>query len=312
MAFEHKSVLLKETVDLVFTVPEGIYVDCTLGGAGHAGYLLQKLGPQGKLICFDQDQKAIDNAREKFAGETRVGLFQKNFVEMETTLRENNFLPVNGIMFDLGVSSPQLDEAERGFSYMRDAPLDMRMDRRTGITAKDIVNDWNVENLAVVIRDYGEEKWASRIAKFIGDARNQEPIQTTRQLVEIIKKAVPAGARREGPHPAKRTFQALRIAVNRELEVLERALDQALVCLAAGGRIAVITFHSLEDRTVKNKFQSWMGKCTCPPAFPVCKCGAKASVELINKKPLLPSAEEEEINPRARSAKLRVARKLQV
>ncbi|NLI90787.1 MAG: 16S rRNA (cytosine(1402)-N(4))-methyltransferase RsmH [Peptococcaceae bacterium] len=312
MDFEHTSVLLKETVDLVFTIPQGVYVDCTLGGAGHSEYLLQKLGSQGKLICFDQDEKAIENARVKFQGETRVNIFRRNFSEMEAVLRENNFLPVHGVMFDLGVSSPQLDEAERGFSYMQDAPLDMRMDRRSEVTAKDLVNNWSVDDLTAIIRDYGEEKWASRIAKFIGEARAQEPIRTTGQLVEVIKKAVPAGARREGPHPAKRTFQALRIAVNRELEVLEQALDQALSCLAAGGRIAVISFHSLEDRIVKNKFQSWMGKCTCPPAFPVCRCGAKALAEPVNKKPLLPSAEEEAINPRARSAKLRVAQKLQV
>jgi 16S rRNA (cytosine1402-N4)-methyltransferase len=312
VAFEHQSVLLQETVNMVFTVPEGIYVDCTLGGGGHSQLLLTKLGSNGRLICFDQDEKAVQNAKFKFAGDTRVKIFQKNFVDLLATLTREKLLPVTGIMFDLGVSSPQLDEAERGFSYMQDAPLDMRMDQRALLTAQEIVNNWSIEDLTAVIRDYGEEKWALRIAQFIGEARLKEPIWTTGQLVEIIKKAIPAPARREGPHPAKRTFQALRIAVNRELEVLEKALDQALDSLGAGGRLAVITFHSLEDRIVKNKFQSWLGKCTCPPFFPVCQCGARARVRLINKKPIVPSAEEEQQNPRARSAKLRAAEKLQV
>lgn len=312
MVFQHKSVLLNETVDSVFTTSDGIYVDCTLGGAGHSAYLLEKIGPQGKLICFDQDEIAIQNANERFAGDERVILFRKNFAELEATLKENNLCPVNGIMFDLGVSSPQLDEAERGFSYMQDAPLDMRMDRRIEITAETLVNTWSEDDLTAVIREYGEENWAVRIAKFIVEARDVEPIKTTGELVDIIKRAIPAAARREGPHPAKRTFQALRIAVNRELEVLEKALDQSLNCLREGGRIAVITFHSLEDRIVKNKFQSWMGKCTCPPAFPICKCGAKPSIKLVNRKPIVPSEREEEENPRARSAKLRVAEKLQV
>ena len=312
LSFEHKSVLLKETVDSVFTTPDGIYVDCTLGGGGHSAQLLQRLGLSGQLICFDQDQKAVDFAKERFSGDRRVTIIHKNFIDLEKTLNENGFLPVTGIMFDLGVSSPQLDEAERGFSYMNDAPLDMRMDRNSRLTAKDIVNDWSVEDIADIIRQYGEEKWASRIAKFIAEKRKERPIETTGQLVEIIKSAVPAAARREGPHPAKRTFQAIRIAVNRELEVLESALDQALSCLDVGGRLAVITFHSLEDRIVKNKFQSWIGKCTCPPGFPVCRCGSTTLAKPITKKPLLPTNQEEEENPRARSAKLRVAEKLQV
>lgn len=312
MVFKHTSVLLRETVELVFTVPDGIYVDCTLGGGGHSELLLNRLGSGGRLIGFDQDAKAVENACRKFDGDIRVKIFRKNFVEMEKTLKDHQLLPVNGIMFDLGVSSPQLDEAERGFSYMQDAPLDMRMDRNMQLKADDIVNSWSIEDLTDIIRDYGEEKWASRIAKFIGDARTHEPINSTGQLVDIIKKAIPAGARREGPHPAKRTFQALRIAVNRELEVLEKALDQSLQCLAGGGRIGVITFHSLEDRIVKNKFQSWLGKCTCPPSFPVCKCGAKPMIKLVNRKPLQPSQEEENDNPRSRSAKLRVAEKLLV
>lgn len=308
--FEHKSVLLQETVELLFTIPDGIYVDGTLGGGGHSELLLQRLGPSGRLVCFDQDKHAVDFAHQKFSTEQRVTIFHKNFAELEQTLREYELLPVAGIMYDLGVSSPQLDEAERGFSYMKDALLDMRMDQNVKLTAKEIVNSWSVEDITMIIRQYGEEKWASRIAKFIEQARIEYPIETTGQLVEIIKKAVPAAARREGPHPAKRTFQALRIAVNRELETLEVALDQSLNCLSSGGRLAVITFHSLEDRIVKNKFQSWMGKCTCPPGFPVCRCGAKPFVKLVNRKPITPSSTEEEGNPRSRSAKLRVAEKL--
>jgi 16S rRNA (cytosine1402-N4)-methyltransferase len=312
VAFQHQSVLLEETVNMVFTVPQGIYVDCTMGAAGHSEFLLQKLGAQGCLVCFDQDEAAVLNGREKFAADKRVTIVQRNFARLEETLQEIGFFPVNGIMFDLGVSSPQLDEAERGFSYMQDAPLDMRMDRRTDLTAEFVVNNWSVKDLTAIIRDYGEEKWAARIANFIAEAREIKPIHTTGQLVEIIKRAIPAAARRDGPHPAKRTFQALRIAVNRELEVLASALDQSLNCLAAGGRIAVITFHSLEDRIVKNKFQSWLGKCTCPPSFPVCQCGAVSLIKLVNKKPIIPSKEEIESNPRSRSAKLRVAEKLKV
>ncbi|WP_368294015.1 16S rRNA (cytosine(1402)-N(4))-methyltransferase RsmH [Dehalobacter sp. TBBPA1] len=312
MVFEHQSVLLQETIEMLFTDPDGLYVDCTLGGGGHSALLLQQLSASGKLVCFDQDETAVANARMKFAYDPRVTVFQKNFVELEDTIRANSLLPAAGIMYDLGVSSPQLDEAERGFSYMQDAVLDMRMDRRKQLTAEEIVNNWSVEDLAGIIRDYGEEKWALRIAKFIGETRIHDRIRTTGQLVEIIKNAVPAAARREGPHPAKRTFQALRIAVNKELEVLEETLDQALRCLQDGGRIAVITFHSLEDRIVKNKFQSWMGKCTCPPSLPVCCCGAKPLARLVNKKPIVPSREEENDNPRSRSAKLRTAEKLKV
>lgn len=312
MVFEHQSVLLQETIEMLFTDPDGLYVDCTLGGAGHSALLLQRLSASGRLVCFDQDEIAVANARMKFANDPRVTVFQKNFVELEDTIRTNSLLPAAGIMYDLGVSSPQLDEAERGFSYMQDATLDMRMDRRKPLTAEEIVNSWSVEDLTGIIRDYGEEKWALRIAKFIGEARIHDRIRTTGQLVEIIKNAVPAAARREGPHPAKRTFQALRIAVNKELEVLEETLDQALHCLQDGGRIAVITFHSLEDRIVKNKFQSWMGKCTCPPSLPVCCCGVKPLARLVNKKPVVPSREEENDNPRSRSAKLRTAEKLKV
>lgn len=302
--------MLQETVDLLFTVPDGIYVDCTVGGGGHSAALLAKINSCGKLVCLDQDEAAVENARQLFAGDTRVIVLRKNFMELEPALQGNDCLPVAGIMFDLGVSSPQLDEAERGFSYMKDAPLDMRMDYRAGLTAKIIVNNWSPEELTEIIRNYGEEKWASRIAGFIEEARSRQTIKTTGQLVEIIKNAVPAGARRQGAHPAKRTFQALRIAVNDELKALDLALDQSLDCLGDGGRIAVITFHSLEDRIVKNKFKSWMGRCICPPAFPVCRCGARPQAKEITKKPLVPSRMEIEANPRARSAKLRVMEKL--
>jgi len=310
VVFEHKSVLLKETVDLVLTKRSGRYVDCTLGAGGHSAELLRRLDPNAELICLDQDETAINNARSKFAADRRVKIFQQNFENLDRVLRENNLLPVDGVLFDLGVSSPQLDEAARGFSYMQDAPLDMRMDRSAELNAEIIVNTWEPEKLIRIIRDYGEEKWATRIVKFIVEARKKAPIKTTGQLVQIIKNAIPAGARREGPHPAKRTFQALRIAVNRELEVLEKALDQALVCLGSGGRLAVITFHSLEDRIVKNKFQSWLGRCHCPPSLPVCKCGAKPLIKLITRKAVEPSEQEITENPRARSAKLRVAEKL--
>ncbi|NLP43007.1 MAG: 16S rRNA (cytosine(1402)-N(4))-methyltransferase RsmH [Peptococcaceae bacterium] len=312
MGFEHKSVLLEETVDLVLTKTNGRYVDCTLGAGGHSAELLRRLGPEAELICLDQDEIAITNARSKFATDQRVKIYQQNFVNLESVLKVNGLLPVDGIMFDLGVSSPQLDEAARGFSYMQDAPLDMRMDRRVKLTAEIIVNSWEPEDLIRIIRDYGEEKWATRIVKFIVEARQKGPLKTTGQLVEIIKNAIPAAARREGPHPAKRTFQALRIAVNQELEVLEKALDQALICLSAGGRLAVITFHSLEDRIVKNKFQSWLGRCSCPPSFPICKCGAKPLIKLVSRKAIVPSKQEITQNPRARSAKLRVAEKLPV
>jgi 16S rRNA (cytosine1402-N4)-methyltransferase len=312
VGFEHKSVLLEETVDLVLTKTNGRYVDCTLGAGGHSAELLRRLGPEAELICLDQDEIAITNARSKFATDQRVKIYQQNFVNLESVLKVNGLLPVDGIMFDLGVSSPQLDEAARGFSYMQDAPLDMRMDRRVKLTAEIIVNSWEPEDLIRIIRDYGEEKWATRIVKFIVEARQKGPLNTTGQLVEIIKNAIPAAARREGPHPAKRTFQALRIAVNQELEVLEKALDQALICLSAGGRLAVITFHSLEDRIVKNKFQSWLGRCSCPPSFPICKCGAKPLIKLVSRKAIVPSKQEITQNPRARSAKLRVAEKLPV
>ena len=310
MDFHHVTVLLNETVDAVVTDPSGKYVDCTLGGAGHSKRVFTKLAATGKLICFDQDALAIDHAKEIFGEDERVTLVNRNFEYLEETLKTLDLLPVNGILFDLGVSSPQLDEAERGFSYMQDAPLDMRMDPSSSLTAREIVNTWAEKDLAQLIWKYGEEKWSKRIAQFIVQTRNERLLETTGDLVQAIKAAVPAAVRRSGPHPAKRTFQAIRIAVNDELGVLDRVLDQALRCLDHGGRIAVITFHSLEDRIVKNRMKSWLGRCTCPPELPVCRCNAMALAKVLTRKPILPSEEEVEQNPRSRSAKLRVAEKL--
>lgn len=310
MEFHHVTVLLKETIEGIFKDPSGIYVDCTLGGAGHARLLLSKMSAEGKLIAFDQDPKAIANARDIFPKDERLILVNRNFEHLQESLQNLKLLPVQGIYFDLGVSSPQLDEAERGFSYMHEAELDMRMNPQNPVTARQLVNTWSAQQLADIIWKYGEEKWSKRIAEFIVKARAQKEIATTEELVEVIKSAIPAGARREGPHPAKRTFQALRIAVNDELGVLERALDQVITCLAAGGRVGVITFHSLEDRIVKEKMNSWRGRCTCPPNFPVCMCGATPLAKVITRKPIIPSAEEIEENPRSRSAKLRIAEKL--
>lgn len=310
MEFHHVTVLLKETIEGIFKDPSGIYVDCTLGGAGHARLLLSKMSAEGKLIAFDQDPKAIANARDIFPKDERLILVNRNFEHLQESLQNLKLLPVQGIYFDLGVSSPQLDEAERGFSYMHEAELDMRMNPQNPVTARQLVNTWSAQQLADIIWKYGEEKWSKRIAEFIVKARAQKEIATTEELVEVIKSAIPAGARRDGPHPAKRTFQALRIAVNDELGVLERALDQVITCLAAGGRVGVITFHSLEDRIVKEKMNSWRGRCTCPPNFPVCMCGATPLAKVITRKPIIPSAEEIEENPRSRSAKLRIAEKL--
>ena len=310
MDFHHVTVLLDETVDAVVTNPSGNYVDCTLGGAGHSKRVLTKLDATGKLIGFDQDALAIGHAKEIFGEDERVTLVNRNFESLEETLKALDLLPVNGILFDLGVSSPQLDEAERGFSYMQDAPLDMRMDPSSSLTAREIVNTWAEKDLAQLIWKYGEEKWSKRIAQFIVQTRNERLLETTGDLVQAIKAAVPAAVRRSGPHPAKRTFQAIRIAVNDELGVLDRVLDQALRCLDHGGRIAVITFHSLEDRIVKDRMKSWLGRCTCPPELPICRCNAMALAKVLTRKPILPSEEEVEQNPRSRSAKLRVAEKL--
>ncbi|MGF9912067.1 16S rRNA (cytosine(1402)-N(4))-methyltransferase RsmH [Paenibacillus ehimensis] len=315
--FHHVTVLKQEAVEGLHIQPDGVYVDCTLGGAGHSYEIASRLGPEGLLIAFDQDDAALANARERLAPlMDRVKLIRSNFRHLERELAQvpralrDGRPQVDGILFDLGVSSPQLDEADRGFSYNHDAELDMRMDRTAPLTAKDIVNVWPEQEIAQILFEYGEEKFSRRIAATIAAARAKAPIETTGQLVELIKESIPAAARRTGPHPAKRSFQALRIAVNDELGAFEDALEQTIRCLAPGGRAAVITFHSLEDRICKQTFAKYVAKCTCPPDFPMCVCGSAGIVKLVNRKPIEAGAEELEANPRARSAKLRIAEKL--
>ncbi|GCL72620.1 16S rRNA (cytosine(1402)-N(4))-methyltransferase RsmH [Paenibacillus naphthalenovorans] len=315
--FHHVTVLKNEAVEGLHIKPDGVYVDCTLGGAGHSLEIAWRLGPEGLLIAFDQDDAALDHARQRLAGAAdKVKLVRSNFRYLERELKripralKDGRPQVDGILFDLGVSSPQLDEADRGFSYNHDAELDMRMDRTSPLTAKDIVNEWSEQEIADILFEYGEEKFARRIAAKIAAARAEAPIETTGRLVELIKEAIPAAARRTGPHPAKRSFQALRIAVNDELGAFEEALEQTIRCLAPGGRVAVITFHSLEDRICKQTFAKYVGKCTCPPDFPLCVCNPAGIVKLINRKPIEAGAKELEENPRARSAKLRIAEKL--
>lgn len=310
MLFHHISVLLKESVENLAIKPGGIYVDCTLGGAGHSRAIIDKMGPDGTLVAIDQDQAAIENARAIFASlPGNIHIVHDNFLNLKAILQMLNIAKVDGIIFDLGVSSHQLDIAERGFSYMHDAPLDMRMNSLAPLSARQIVNDWDEQDLAEIIREYGEERWAKRIAQFVVKERSQRPIETTGQLVEVIKKAIPAGARREGPHPAKRTFQAIRIAVNNELGILEQTLRDAVEMLRSGGRICVITFHSLEDRICKHTWQDLAKSCICPPHIPICTCKKKRQLKII-RKPIAPSEDEIADNPRARSAKLRVAEKV--
>ena len=310
MEFKHKSVLLKETIDNLNVKPDGIYVDGTLGGAGHALEVCKLLSATGRLIGIDQDDAAIQAASERLRDyQDRTMIIRSNYCHMVPELKKRGINSVDGIVLDLGVSSYQLDTEDRGFSYRFDAPLDMRMDRRQTLTARDIVNNYSEMELYHIIRDYGEDPFAKNIAKHIVKNRADKPIETTFELNEIIKAAVPAKMRQNG-HPSKQTFQAIRIECNQELEVLKKALDELIDLLNPGGRFCIITFHSLEDRIVKNAFRRNENPCTCPPGTPVCICGKQPQVKVITKKPILPTEKELEDNPRARSAKLRVAERL--
>ena len=307
MVFKHKSVLLEETVNGLNIKPDGIYVDGTLGGGGHAYEVCKQLSNKGRFIGIDQDEAAIEAASARLSdfGE-RVTIVRSNYCDMKLQLQKLGIDKVDGIVLDLGVSSYQLDTAERGFSYRVDAPLDMRMDRRQKMTAKDIVNDYSEMDLFRIIRDYGEDKFAKNIAKHIVMEREKGPIETTGQLIDIIKRAMPMKFQKTAGHPAKRTFQAIRIELNRELEVLRDSLDDMIEMLNEGGRICIITFHSLEDRIVKGIFKKNENPCTCPSHFPVCVCGNVSKGTVITRKPILPGEEELEENSRSKSAKLRI------
>lgn len=309
--FNHTTVLLKETVDGLNIRPDGIYVDCTLGGAGHSEYLVSQLSDEGRLICFDQDLAAIENAKTRLAPYiNRVTFVHSNFRYLKEELANLGLSKVDGVLYDLGVSSPQLDNAERGFSYHQDAPLDMRMDTTAELTAYHVVNEWDYSDLVRIFYRYGEEKFSKQIARKIEEARKKEPIRTTGELVELIKEGIPAAARRKGGHPAKRVFQAIRIAVNDELGAAEESLQQALEVISVGGRVSVITFHSLEDRLCKSIFKEASSLPDLPPGLPVIPEELTPSIKLITRKPILPSDEELEANNRARSAKLRIAERI--
>ena len=308
--FSHKPVLLDECIEALAIRPEGVYLDGTLGRAGHSREIVRRL-TTGRLICVDRDQAALDAAEERLAPwRERVTLVHSNFCVLDAILDGLGLDGVDGMLFDLGVSSPQLDDASRGFSYRTDAPLDMRMDQTDTLTARAVVNEWPQEELRRILWQYGEERYAPAVAGAIVRARDKRPIETTLELVEVVKGAMPPAALREKQHPAKRTFQAIRIAVNDELGSVDRMVREAVPRLNPGGRLAVISFHSLEDRIVKNALAAFAKGCTCPPDSPVCVCGKKPQVKLVNKKPIVYGAAELEENPRARSAKLRVAEKL--
>ena len=308
--FYHVSVLLEECLDALNIKSDGIYVDGTLGGAGHSSQIVQRL-TTGRLIGIDRDEIALEAASKRLEPwSDRVTLVHSNFCEIASVLQELSVPGVDGILLDLGVSSPQLDDGERGFSYMADAPLDMRMNRRDALSAWDVVNTWPQEELKRILFDYGEERYAPKIAAAICRRREEKPIETTLELVDIIRGAMPSAALREKQHPAKRSFQAIRIAVNDELGSVEKVMGDAIDCLNPGGRLAVITFHSLEDRIVKSAMSAASKGCTCPPNFPVCVCGKKPKVSLVSRKPITSTQEELEANPRARSAKLRVCEKI--
>lgn len=311
--FQHTTVLLRETVDGLAIKPDGIYVDCTLGGAGHSEYLLSQLNADGHLYAFDQDQKAINNAKirlAKYVEKKQVAFIKANFRNLKEELNYLGVTEVDGILYDLGVSSPQLDEAERGFSYHQDAPLDMRMDQDAPLSAYQVVNDYSYHELVKIFFRYGEEKFSKQIARLIERKREEKPIETTGELVDIIKEAIPAPARRKGGHPAKRVFQAIRIAVNDELGAIESSLEQAIDMLSVNGRVSVITFHSLEDRIVKTMFKEFSTPKDMPPGLPMVPEEFQPMLKLVNRKPIIPSEEELNENNRARSAKLRIAEKV--
>lgn len=308
MEFKHKSVLLAETIRGLNIKEDGIYVDCTLGGGGHSSEILKHL-TSGRLIAIDQDQEALNHTKERFSEYTNITFVHSNFEELAAIIDEHAPQGVDGILMDLGVSSYQLDNPERGFSYMNDAPLDMRMDQAAELTAYDVVNDYSETELYRIIKEYGEERFASRIARFIVRSREEEKITSTFELNEIIKRAIPAKDRRTGPHPSKRTFQAIRIEVNRELSILKKTIEEGIARLKPEGRFAIITFHSLEDRIVKTTFRQQADPCTCPSRLP-CVCGKTPIVSLVSRKAIEPGKEELGENPRSRSAKLRLCEKL--
>ena len=310
MEFRHVPVLYQEVMDSLNIRPDGFYVDGTTGGGGHSSGICQRLSEAGTLLAVDRDTAALEASQKRLAEYPCKKIFLHSNYSDVRRIQEATGRPVDGILLDLGVSSFQLDAAERGFSYMHDAPMDMRMNEEDSLTAYDVVNEYSEGELKRIIKEYGEERWASRIAQFIIRRRAEAPIETTGQLVDVIKAAIPASARRNGPHPAKRTFQAIRIEVNGELDHLKRAVDQLPDLLAPKGRLAIITFHSLEDRIVKEAFAQRLNPCTCPPEFPVCVCGKTPDVKKVTRKPVVPSDEELEVNPRSRSAKLRVIEKL--
>lgn len=311
MEFKHTSVMFTQCIEGLDIKPDGIYVDGTLGGGGHSRGICQKLGPEGTLIGIDRDRDALRAAGERLAGcNCKKYFVQSNYSDIKQVLDELGIEKIDGALLDLGVSSFQLDNPERGFSYMNDAPLDMRMSQDDSFAAYQVVNEYSRKELTEIISKYGEERWAKRIAEFIEKARKDKPIETTFELVDVIKAAIPAAARRTGPHPAKRTFQAIRIEVNDELGQLERAVEEFCDVLAPAGRLCIITFHSLEDRIVKDVFNKRANPCTCPKEFPVCVCGKVADIKKVTGKPELPTEQEIEENPRARSAKLRIAEKI--
>ena len=310
MEFRHVPVLYQEVMDSLNIRPDGFYVDGTTGGGGHSSGICQRLSEAGTLLAVDRDTAALEASQKRLAEYPCKKIFLHSNYSDVRRIQEATGRPVDGILLDLGVSSFQLDAAERGFSYMHDAPMDMRMNEEDSLTAYNVVNEYSEGELKRIIKEYGEERWASRIAQFIIRRRAEAPIETTGQLVDVIKAAIPASTRRNGPHPAKRTFQAIRIEVNGELDHLKRAVDQLPDLLAPKGRLAIITFHSLEDRIVKEAFAQRLNPCTCPPEFPVCVCGKTPDVKKVTRKPVIPSDEELEVNPRSRSAKLRVIEKL--